>query len=419
MIDSLDAKITQYVYAIVKLQHLIRLLRRIQARENKKDLPLVQYIALLGGNLFAIADLVLAPRLDHIYTYRLYHQNPLTLSLAASHIPYDAPDIPVTLLATLPDPARADKCLRLFEGMCIGSLQGYQKKLHQAKLERMASFNYEKKSVQPLVQKLEDQPNDGTLESPPSSPLESQHTPPTLPESPPTTLAEHISNIEKVVEYYFNSKDIDCAVSNQHFTLNLPLNLALLHNEDFIEATLIDMDLRTLTYLNLQLKDTLKRLRLQSDPYVGKSKTLALNYYTLHHILALSLRLNDLYTVFRRTGRKCYFLNSEHLYDQKLFQQLRGQATQFKIGLQNADSFFSASKKNGTLIATLTRFFRQDARYESNANSVNDLSTFIAQGLLTMEVLSRDLGTFLEVWLITELRFRRNYGLPKKILTNL
>ena len=73
-------------------------------------------------------------------------------------------------------------------------------------------------------------------------------------------------------------------------------------------------------------------------------------------------------------------------------------------------------KKNGTLIANLTRFVRQDSRFETNSKNITNNMNFTNQGLLTVETTITKLKEFGMSWLVSELRFRRVYQLPKKNL---
>ena len=72
-------------------------------------------------------------------------------------------------------------------------------------------------------------------------------------------------------------------------------------------------------------------------------------------------------------------------------------------------------KKNGTLIANLTRFVRQDSRFETNSKNITNNMNFTNQGLLTVETTITKLKEFGMSWLVSELRFRRVYQLPKRI----
>lgn len=139
--------------------------------------------------------------------------------------------------------------------------------------------------------------------------------------------------------------------------------------------------------------------------------------FVLHKLCALAIRLNELYIIFRKIGRKVYFSNFEHLYDTKLHFQLKNQ-NYFKLHLlKDMDEMFNSTRKNGTLLATLTRFFRQGAIYEVNAKNVLDFTNFINQGHMMLLGCLTKQEEFSFNWLATELRFRKVYGLPKKILT--
>ena len=137
--------------------------------------------------------------------------------------------------------------------------------------------------------------------------------------------------------------------------------------------------------------------------------------YALHKIFLLTQRLNDIYTIVRRYGRKIYLSNYQHLTDSKfLFHCKNPQFFKNNI-LKDMNDFFNSMKKNGTLIANLTRFVRQDSRFETNSKNITNNMNFTNQGLLTVETTITKLKEFGMSWLVSELRFRRVYQLPKRI----
>ncbi|CAK7906052.1 hypothetical protein CAAN1_14S01926 [[Candida] anglica] len=384
--DQLDAKITQYIYAITKLQAYITSLRRLSVslkESTSKNLPLIQYIVLLSGNVFSINDSLFNPRLESLSNFKLFKHTPLTISSIVSHIPYDTPDQQITSLAELPDIDRSIKCIKLLEAVSFNCLQAYQKRLQQAKVERSQSVE---------------------------------------------NISTHIKTIEDIIKQVFDSEnDLDISLTDKHTLLNLPSNPALLHNEDFIEATLIDMDVRMMFSVCTSFATTLNRLKsqhintfqqLKKDPSQLGVDVSYPPQYSLHLIAALAIRTNELYTIFRKIGRKIYFSNYQHLYDQKLLFQSKN-PNYFKLHLlKDMDETFNSTKKNGTLIATLTRFFRKGATYESNAKTALDFINFVNQGHMMLTGLLGKFEEFGYNWLAIELRFRKVYGLPKKILSD-
>ncbi|CAH2350644.1 hypothetical protein CLIB1423_02S01816 [[Candida] railenensis] len=386
--NSLDSKVTQYLYAINKLQLFISSLKRLSSRENIKDLPLCQYLVLLTGNVFSINESLFNPRLDIISQFKLFKNTPITISSTVTHVPYDTQDLQITSLAELPTAERANKVLKLLESLCFNCLQAYQKRLQQAKIERR-----------------------------PSDP-------------------EFFSKLEDIIKNdIFDEKlDLDLDLTDSKVLLNLPSNPNLLNNEDFIEATLVDMDIRMLFAVNSSIQATVEKLKVQISKYLLIKKSASPEKYlasiaddqdgagesfTMHRLCALAIRLNELYIIFRKIGRKVYFSNYDHLYDSKFLFQSKNQ-NYFKMHLlKDMDDVFNTTRKNGTLIATLTRFFRQGAQYESNVKNVNDFVNFINQGQMMLSGCLNKVDEFSLNWLTSELRFRKVYGLPKKILTDL
>lgn len=386
-IDSLDAKIIQYQYGITKLQGLIPSLQKLLSEASQsKQLPLVQYAVLLAGNIFAINEGVFSPKLEILGKFKLFKTVPISVSNAVIHIPYDNADLTITPLSELPSIEMGIKCLKSMEELCYSCLQGYQKRLQQAKIEKEKVM-----------------PNSGN----------------------------YFSELESILK-----SDILDAKNNVDLTLgkellfNLPVDPSLIENADYIEACLIDMDIEMIFMITGQFKQTLDRLRIeitkfqklkstpkqQQENYV---KSLSHWKLTLHKIIMLTLRLNDIYSMLRKFGRKVYFSNYQHLYDQRLASQARN-PNHFKLQLlKEVDGLFNTTKKNGTLIANLTRCIRQNSKFEVNAKSVLDFSNFVNQGCLMIESMIYKFEEFGFNWIASELRFRKVYGLPKNRLIDI
>ncbi|KAK6458859.1 uncharacterized protein RJT20DRAFT_123956 [Scheffersomyces xylosifermentans] len=411
-ITSLDCKILQYQYAISKLEHFIKSIKRISSECNENStngasatnttttattestngeseapkevsperkltfssLPLLHYIVLLSGTVFAISENAFNPKLDLLANYKLFKPTPINISTITTHIPYDNPDSSVGILTDLPKVSTALKCLKALESLAVTCLQGYQKRLAQAKLEQSKLIKDD--------------------------------------------LTKYYDDLKAIVEKDIFNTDTDIDITLEGLTFSLPKDQNLLENENFVEATLIDIDIKMLFLINKQIDVILNRLK----PIILTHKTLkrgsnkTVDTYALHQIFLLTLRLNDVYTVFRRFGRKIFLSNYSHLTDSKfLFQAKNG--NYFKnTHLANVDETFNTMKKNGTLIANLTRLVRQDSRFEINPKNINDLVNFANQGHVMLEQSTEKFDAFSQEWITTELRFRKIYQLPKKNL---
>ena len=351
-IDSLDAKIIQYQYNITKIQSLIPAIQKLAAKASEsKQLPLVQYAVLLCGSIFAINEGVFSTKLEIIGGFRLFKPVPISISNTVTHIPYDNPDITVKPLSELPSPESGVKCLKSLEELCYSCLQGYQKRLQQAKITK---------------EKLK------------------------------LLSSDYFGDLESMLkDQIFDNGDNDLTL--EHGLLHkLPEDTSLLDDENFVEASLTDMDIEMIFTITGQLRSTLNHLKpnlipfqklkgipkMQQEEYV---KSMPDGKYGLHKVLMLTLRLNEIYSILRKVGRKIYFSNYQHLYDYKLAFQ-SSNSNYFKLNLlKEVDGLFNATKKNGTLIANLTRFVRQNSRHELSYKTLLDFSNFVNQAYITIE----------------------------------
>ncbi|KAK6460599.1 hypothetical protein DFJ63DRAFT_323642 [Scheffersomyces coipomensis] len=413
-ITSLDCRILQYQYAITKLEVFIKSLKSLSSKcaievpsptasltsssstnqattpmepngsiesistkpELKfESLPLLQFIVLLTGNVFAISDSSFNAKLELLSNFKLFKSTPVNITTTTTHISYDTPDTHMTALNELPKISLALKCLKALEILSGHCLQGYRKRLAQAKIEQQKLYGIDRSDYYTVLERI-------------------------------------------IQDEIFNAKeDIDLNFSNVIF--DLPKDSTLLQNENFVEGSLIDMDIKMLFLINTQLKSTLND---KLKPLITQLKTLkhtpnkAVDKFSLHKIFLLTLRLNEMYTIFRKVGRKIYLSNQDHLTDSRFLLQLKN-ANYFKSHyLTNLNDMLNSMKKNGTLIANLTRLIRQDSQFEVNIKNVNDLINFVNQGFVMLDGSLEKVISFGREWITSELRFRKTYQLPKKNL---
>ncbi|KAG7662818.1 uncharacterized protein J8A68_003672 [[Candida] subhashii] len=339
IITSIDCKILQYQYGIIKLEQFISNLKRLQQLDKPTELPLIHYIVLTVGNVFAINDKAFDSKLDLLSNYKLFKLGGnITITSTTSHIPYDTPDTVANALETIPSIGLANKCLKSLEVISNHCLQGYKRRLTQAKLERQA-----------LNKSGED-------------------------------FSKYYETLLQITNEIVLDEDFDLKLND--LTFMLPTNNLdeLLENEDLMEATLIDMDIKQLfnvisqveSIINKTLRPLLNELKQPASP---------IDRYSLHRIFMLTLRLNEIYTIFRRFGRKIFLPTYEHLTDSNFLCHSKNQIY-FKTTIINSlNDIFNSQKKNGTFIATLTRFIRQGAKFEINEKTLSNHITFISQGL--------------------------------------
>lgn len=369
---SLDAKIAQYKYAIYKTKLVIT---RITALQDIPDLLLLHYIIPLCGSLFAISDPLFVTRLQKIAKYQPFKPGPLSLSSSVTHIPYDSHDQTPESLHEVPSVADAQRCLKTLSVLCHSALQGYQKRLQQAMLDPSGqkSADYCDKAVAKVLSAADDL---------------------------------DLSLPQELVVY------------SQSAMSNNP------------EATLMDIDIRTLLESTKLVTENLDRIR----PNVLRLKGIAtvnqqlrdrtLRSFedwqcSLHVLMVLATRLNELYSMLRKIGRQAYLTNYQHLYDQRLSFQSRNPGYFRHHILKDIDLHLNSPKKNGSLIATLTRLLRQSSLHPVDAKTVADFAGYVNQGLMIVEKLCNAIQDFSLHWIAAELRFRKAHNLPVKALLDI
>ncbi|RCK59546.1 hypothetical protein Cantr_07955 [Candida viswanathii] len=369
-ITSLDCKILQYEYGIFKLEKFISHIKKlISESQSSSNLPLLHYIVLLVGNTFSINEKAFDQKLDMLSNYKLFKNTTINISAATSHIPYDTPDLKIVPVNDLPDIPTAIKCLKQLEGLCNTCLLGYQKRLEQAKVEKAKIIK--------------------TIDN-----------------------SDYYITIRKILANEIFHGDIDFILTDSTFPLPID-NAELMENENFQEASLIDMDVKELFAIVKHVDQLLTALK----PLIAKLKKPTNNDpYALHKVFLLTQRLNDMYTIVRRYGRNIYLSNYQHLTDSKFLYHCKNPNYFKTTNLKDMNDFFNSMKKNGTLIANLTRLIRQDARFDITSKNVTNNMNFTVQGFMIIETTLAKLKDFGLNWIISELKFRRIYQLPKKNL---
>ncbi|KAG7193563.1 uncharacterized protein KQ657_000632 [Scheffersomyces spartinae] len=393
-IDSLDAKIVQYQYAIIQLQIYIPQIKEFQKSLLLKpnQVPLMQYIVVAIQQLFLISEGPFNARLKLLLDYGLFKPLSVTVPATVSHVPYDIQDLAVVPLSSVPSSTQAFKCLKLLELLCQNCLHAYLARLHQAKL---AKLEQSRMTDDPQL-KLEtiDQQMDELA----------------------TFLKEKLFNDNSMLDL----NDLMFELPPDHETLN--------SDATYVEATLIDFDMKMLYYiskvksivedtLNVELT-RLRNIRSFSSPtaQINYLSQLPHAHLTMHLILALTLRLNEIYNITRRFGRQIYFPNAQHLYDSKLISQTKN-PTYFKLHvLKDFDELANANKKNGTLIATITRFIRANSEFEVNAKNVLNITNILnlAHSMIVTSLTS--IEEFRNYWIYAEVKFRKAHSIPRKNL---
>lgn len=388
--DSLDARVVQYKYAIVKLNKVVESIDKMLAQASGPDGPqpliLVQYVIYLSATMFVINESGFNLQLSGWESFQPVKPAKVTISQVVTHVPYDVKDQPIVPLKDLPSARDAITCLSLFKKACLKCLEGYQKR---------------------FVNALREINNDAYMAD-----LETLFT-----------------------SVYFDQRnDLDltlhCAKISPSFVLPTRPKQDYDADPNLGEATLIDMDIYALFTLTSQLSYMLPRIsrgiakfrELKTTPrhlQDNAFKAIPNSEYSFHQVLFWALRLNDLYSIIRRFGRQIYLGNFEHLHDNKFLSQMPNGALFRTTILNEIDNFFNTAKKNGILIATITRFIRMNSKYEIRASNVLEFVGFIQQSFTYIDTLSKKFQEFGLNWIAGELSFRNMHGLPVENLNKL
>lgn len=384
---SLDARVIQYKYAIYKLERLVRaigeLLNELETSTDADtdSVVLVQYIVHLSSTLFAINEQKFGPRLAALENFKPVKTTTVSIPPVVTHIPYDLKDVDVTPLSEMPlkeATVQAAKALRTTAENC---LEGYQKRLVNAERE-IGNENF-------------------------------------------------CIDLDNLIAYMFNpSVDIDISLKASDSSIPaflFPIDQEYLNSPDGMEALLIDIDLQALFVLTRLVQQIIRSHKAPLNKFkelkaASKQNQKAVleampqSGYALHRVLVWALRLNDLYTIVRRYGRQIYLSNYHHLNDPKFLSHMPN-VTVFKTQiLKNIEELFNTSKKNGVLVATITRFIRLNFRVEINVKQIIEFFGFIGQSFVLVENLAKSLDQLGKAWMACEISFRNAYGLPSKNL---
>ncbi|KAM9897703.1 hypothetical protein OXX79_006724 [Metschnikowia pulcherrima] len=377
--DSLDARIIQYKYALVKLERLIKAIDEVISETGKasNQLALVHYMIYLASNLFAINESGFFPKLEALENYKAPKSVFVVTSHIVTHIPYDMRDQAIVPLDKLPSVASSASCLKAFRAVCLACQDGYQKRYMNASKEIG---------------------NDA-----------------------------YLSDLDMLFrnEFYNPTRDFDMTFKCELFgysSLIFCLDARATSSSDYSEASLIDIDISALFSIVQGTSRTLESQKALINEYKAikqapntsqerKLQALPHSAYALHRVLFWALRLNELYFILRKFGRQIFIANHDHLHDQKFFSFVTNGA-RFREILNEIDANFFNTKKNGVLIATITRFLRMDSKHEITSKTVLDFVGFIHQSVVYIENLLKVLKEFGYAWLASELAFRAPHNLP-------
>lgn len=383
-INSLVCKTLQYEYYVYKIQSIIESLLRLRRETiETNSVPMMHYVTALIEEVFLINESAFHDRLNSVANFEAVNTTFISMPNTLVATPYDKLDNLVFPLQELPTGEAARKSLELLVLLLRMCLKGYNEKLERSKKQlKSQNIAYDSEDIK-----------------------------------------ESLLNGR-----VFNPRaDIDIMLTDPFILCNPSDNAAT--NAHHVKTSLIDADIVALFATSRHLKSILERVKVENNIFM-RLKTIPkehqLNYLTtikdwqrsLHLILLLTIRTNEIYSVSRRVGRMIYLSNYQHLHDQKLSFQSRNLGIYLKV-LKDIDLLLQNGKKNGPLIANLTRFFRLNSELSINPQTILDFSSFINQTIIVLQNSLTKLEEFSLYWMASELRFRKVYGLPFKNLLDI
>ncbi|ODQ82502.1 hypothetical protein BABINDRAFT_159078 [Babjeviella inositovora NRRL Y-12698] len=362
-VDSLDTKIIQYSASILKLEKLIERFAQLSSKTLVQTgvLPLLQYITLLPGSAFNLNDTFvshLARLSDWDFSSLPSPGIKLPGSTNTVQVTYDDRDFPLHALRAVPRAADGATGVRVLDKMCRDLLALYVKRLTLAKSERAAYR---------------------------------------IPDSTGAPIPLDIAAIRDILE----PQEIDAVFDDLFIT----------PGGDDALATLQDMDLKALSVINAAVNKTAGRFKAELVLLTAiRSNSQAIRLlphweYTVHRIAAYAFRINDLYILVRRAARRAYVSHYAHLHETK-FLHYSLDTHGFRVLLTACDEQFNNARKNGVLIATITRLIRTGSNFPVRVDIIADLMLHLNQGYaLILKTLSLSMK-LVKQWTIAEYRYR-------------
>lgn len=380
---SLDARTIQYKYAIYKLERLVRAIDELlnESTSHPESVVLVQYIVHLSSTLFAINEQKFGPRLAALENFKPVKAVTVPVTSVVTHVPYDPKDLEVTPLSEMPLRETTIQAATALRKTAENCLEGYQKRLNNAERE-----------------------------------IGNEHL---------------CSDLDNLIASMFNPPaDVDVSLQAEDLPIPaflFPIDQEYLESPDGMEALLIDIDLHALFVLTRLVLRIIRYHRmplakfkeLKAAPKQSQKALLdAMPQagYALHRVLVWAIRLNDLYTVVRRFGRQIYLSNYHHLHDAKFLSHMSNVVAFKTQTLKTIEDLFTTAKKNGVLVATITRFIRLNSRIEISPKVISEFFGFIGQSFVLVETLAKALEQLGKAWIAAEISFRNAHSLPSKNL---
>ncbi|CCH45283.1 GLC7-interacting protein 4 [Wickerhamomyces ciferrii] len=344
-LDSYDAKIIEYQYAIIKIEALIKHIKSIQIklRVNHHLVPIIHYMISLMGPLFNVSD-TLTKRVDQLSKLTSIGAQRKVAALANTiALNFELED-QEALKLKYDDNARhlLNELLSLVEN--AGLI--YEKKLQQACVERDANRlpGSNNKPVPLEVEFFKDL----------LDPLELNVFPKLIVE------ASEFDN--------FHFKKVPLVIDSVNKSIKL-------------------------------IKDYLEQLKqFKSKPNDNVIKKLPHWSYTTHRIFACFVKLSELYTILRKFGRDLYLPYDEHLHNPKILHN----NVKLELSLQNSDEYLKNTRKNHQLMTTLAKFTRQGSYTHLRTQSIVELTNLLIQSITLISNFSAVILGLLKNWELAE-----------------
>lgn len=346
-LSTYDARIIECHYCVLKLDHLVKYSKALQIRTrtndpNVKITLLVDFIAMIAGSVMNVD-----PRMSS----RLVSISKLVVPMAANSRVNPSLNTNVTSFEVnetdeevkplnydnVDTSALCQQLIELFE---------HGKALYQKKLQLLIKESNVDKSL--LMSKI------NVLASDIINPLE----------------------IEVITKLYFTNNNLKSAKFRIITIIIEFIKKSLQNLKPFIDS---------LKSYKVKPMDTVIRHFPNWD-------------WTLHRILIVLLRLNDLYTILRSIGRFEYLSNYEYLHSNKtLYNQ-----PNLNRALAECETWLKGSRNNQQLIFIISKLSRSNSNLNLNKQNLLEISSSILVGYGNVMTLVGVTLNFIKYWEIAE-----------------
>lgn len=350
-LDSFDARIIEYQFAIVKLETLIKHIKALQIKIRVQPdlIPLLQYIVIITGPLMNISD-ILAKRLDQVgRLVPITDQRKVAPSANLQALNFELDDQPVK--ETVKYDEKTKDLLPVLLGLYENALSLYQLKIKQSIIERDAN-----------------------------------RTPASNGKPIPLDLNSFKDILEPLELNVFSKLIIEPDEVNSYHFKRVPLVMDSINKAIKVQK---DYVLQLQGFKAKQNDSVLKKL-----PHWN---------YTIHRVFASFVKLSELYTILRRFGRELYLPVEDHLRNPKILHN----NVKLELSLNEADQFLKGTKKNQQIVFILAKGTRQGSYSHLKGSTIVELTNTLVPSLALITKMNASITNLVKNWELAESKLHK------------